>query len=167
MFWLWRWSGHPLLFSTVARVTWGRDFTNPAHTLQLAWERAESGATWAIHFWRAFEIVDQSNPTFASSATFDYAFLLLVIALVVLVVARLPLGLALYAIGTALLPVITPAFVQPLASYSRYSLSVFPAFFVLGHLLSRNAIVLRLWLAGSALLGILFTLYFTTWRWVA
>jgi hypothetical protein len=166
MFWLWRASGHPLLFSTVARITWGRTLTNPADTLHLAWQRALSGADSAVHPWRAFEISDQSNLTFNSSATFDYAFLLIFTVLVVLVVAQLPKGLALYAIGTLLLPVLTPAAIQPFASFSRYALAIFPAFFVLGYVLSRNAIALRLWLAASAVLGIFFTLYFTTWRWI-
>ena len=167
MFWLWHWSGHPLLFSTVARTYWGRKLTNPAHTLHLAWERAVSGAAGAIRPQRAFETTSTSNPTFHSMATFDYLFLLLLIALVILVVAHLPRGLSAYAIGTLLLPVLTPAFVQPLASLSRYSLAVFPVFFVLGGVLSRNEILLRVWLTASALLGVLFTLYFTTWRWVA
>lgn len=167
MFWLWRWSGHPLLFSTVARTYWGRKLTNPAHTLHLAWERAVSGVGTAIRPHRAFETTTTSNPTFHSMATFDYFFFLLLIALVILVVARLPRGLAAYAIGTMLLPILTPAFVEPLASFSRYALAVFPAFFVLGLVLSRKEILLRVWLSASALLGILFTLYFTTWRWVA
>jgi len=167
MFWLWRWSSHPLLFSTVARVTWGRAPANPGHTLDRAWIAARSGAAWTIRPQRVFETTTSSDPTWHAVGTFDFVFLILFLALLVLVAARLPLGLFGYAAATVLLPVVTPAFVLPLASVSRYVLAAFPAFFVLGTLLARSRILLGAWLAVSASLGVLLTLYFTTWRWVA
>jgi hypothetical protein len=167
MCWLWHRSGHPLLFLTVARDNWGRRLTNPGHTLHLAWEDASSGAAWAIRPQRVFETTSSSNPTFHAMPTFDYVFLLLMVVLVALAVTRLPRGLSAYAIAASLVPILTPAFVQPLASLSRYVLAVFPVFFVLGYVLSRRRFLLWPWLAASALLGVLFTLEFATWRWVA
>lgn len=167
MFWLWHRSGHPLLFLTVARDYWGRRLTNPGHTLHLAWEGASSGAAWAIRPQRAFETTSSSNPTFHAMPTFDYVFLLLLVVLVALAITRLPRGLSAYAVAASFLPILTPAFVEPLASVSRYVLAVFPVFFVLGHVLSRRGILLWAWLTASALLGVLFTLEFATWRWVA
>ena len=58
-------------------------------------------------------------------------------------------------------------FFSPLASMPRYFLAAFPVFIVLGTVLARRRVALVCWLGTSASLGILLTLYFTTWRCVA
>ena len=66
-----------------------------------------------------------------------------------------------------LLPVLTPAPSFPLMSLPRFLLGAFPAFLVLGYLLSRSRPALVLWLLLSAGTGVALTALFTTWRWVA
>jgi hypothetical protein len=166
MFWLWRWSSHPLLFSTAVEKTWGRTLHNPADTLDRAWHAASSGAVWAAHPWRVLESASP-NPAFGAMETFNLIFLVLLIALVLVGFVRLPPGLALYSAIAAALPVLGPASFSPLASVPRYFLACFPAFIVLGIVLRRRPLALAGWLAASTAFGVLFTLFFTTWRWVA
>jgi Mannosyltransferase (PIG-V) len=166
MFWLWRWSSHPLLFSTVVQRVWGRHLASPIDTLDRAWDAASFGAHWAAHPIAVLSTSD-TNPFWNALDTYNFAFLVLLALVVVGTAIRLPVGLALYAIAVAAFPVLTPASVQPLASLPRYFLSVFPAFIFLGTVLGRNRLALAAWLAVSTALGILFTVFFTTWRWVA
>jgi hypothetical protein len=165
MFWLWRWSSDPLLFSTVVQRTWGRRLTSPAVTLERAWDGAVNGAHWAAHPISVLS-VPETNPFWNATETFNLAFLVLLAVLVVGVAVTLPAGLTLYAVAVAALPVLTPASVQALASLPRYFLAAFPVFIFLGVVLARRRVVLAVWLTASTALGVLFTLFFTTWRWV-
>jgi hypothetical protein len=164
MFWLWHWSSHPLLFSTVVRQTWGRTPTDPLHTFGRAWDAALSGAVWAVHPDRVFATTSP-NPSYGLMGTVDFVCLILLGALLVVVIARLPLGLSAYAVAVVLLPVLTPAQVLPLASLSRYALASFPIFIALGLVLSRSRLLAGA-LAASAAVGVLLTFSFATWRWV-
>ena len=165
MFWLWRWSSHPLLFSTVVHKTWGRTLTSPFTVLDRAWHRASYGAPVAVHPWRMFTTIIPDN-SYDAMGTVDYVVLLILVVLLAVAVVRLPWGLAGYAILGTLLPVLTPPQVLPLASLSRYTLALFPVFFALGLLLARRRYLLYGWLAASAAVGIILTFSFTTWRWV-
>jgi hypothetical protein len=165
MFWLWRWSGHPLLFSTVVRRTWGRTWTNPLDTLDRAWRAADAGAVWAVHPWRVLEAAN-SDPSFNVMGTYDFVVLVLLLALFLVPRVQLPLGLGAYAAAVVILPVMTPAQVLPLASFSRYVLVAFPVFLALGCVLARSRLLLAGWLVASSGLGVVLTLFFTTWRWV-
>jgi hypothetical protein len=166
MAWLWRWSSHPLLFMTVVHRTWGRTVADPVTTLRRAWTVAETGAVWAVHPGRVFATASP-NPSFGAMETFNLVFLALLAVCVLAAFVRLPLGLALYGACAAAIPVLTPASFSPLASLPRYFLAVFPAFLVLGWLLAGRRLLLAGWLVASSALGVLLTLYFTTWRWVA
>jgi Mannosyltransferase (PIG-V) len=166
MFWLWRWSSHPLLFATVVRQTWGRKLTNPVHTLSVAWTSAGSGARWAVHPERVFD-TSSVNPSVGAMNTFNLIFLGLLLVLLAAALVRLPVGLSAYALLAGLVPVLTPAALAPLASVPRYFLAAFPVFLVLGDVLARNRVLLIGWTLASACLGVLLTLYFTSWRWVA
>jgi hypothetical protein len=166
MFWLWRWSGHPLLFSTVVRQTWGRRLANPVDTVSRAWDAASIGAHWAAHPVAVLS-TSATNPFWNAMDTFNFGFLVLLGALLVGTLVRVPRGLALYALAAAALPVLTPPSVAPLASLPRYFLASFPVFIFLGTLLARRRLVLMGWLLVSSALGILFALFFTSWRWVA
>jgi hypothetical protein len=166
MFWLWRWTAHPLLFTTVVKQTWGRKLANPFHTLSRAWDVARDGAVFAVHPDRVLAS-RLANESFNAMETYNLVFLALLAVLLVVVILRLPAGLALYATLTAVVPVLTPAFFSPLASVPRYVLAVFPAFMALGAVLARSRILLFAWLASSAAFGALLTVYFTSWRWVA
>jgi hypothetical protein len=78
-----------------------------------------------------------------------------------------PLGLALYAFCAGIVPVLSPAAFSPLASLPRYCLAVFPIFMFLGTVFARRRYLLAGWLVVSASFGVLLTMFFTTWRWVA
>jgi hypothetical protein len=166
MFWLWRWTAHPLLFNTVARHTWGRKPANPVHTLSRAWDVAGDGAVYAVHPNRVLA-ARLANGSFNAMETYNLVFLALLALLLVFVLVRLPAGLALYATLAAVVPTLAPAAFSPLASVPRYVLSVFPVFMALGALLARSRALLRTWLVASAAFGVLLTVYFTSWRWVA
>ena len=166
MFWLWRWTAHPLLFTTVVKQTWGRKLANPIHTLSRAWEVARDNAVFAVHPNRVLASA-LANESFNAMETYNLVFLALLLALLVFVVVRLPAGLALYAVLAAIIPALAPAFFSPLASVPRYVLSVFPVFMVLGVVLARHRVALWAWLAANAAFGMLLTVYFTSWRWVA
>jgi hypothetical protein len=165
MFWLWRWSSHPLLFTTVVKRTWGRTLTNPITTLDHGWTRAVDGVAWAVHPERVFATTSP-NPSYNAMETFNFVFLVLLFVLLVGTVVLVPRGLAVYAVVASLEPLLTPAYVQPLASLPRYLLSAFPLFLFLGVVLARSRVLLIGWLVASSALGVLLTLYFTTWRWV-
>jgi hypothetical protein len=165
-FWLWRWSDHPLLFATVARKTWGRALVDPTKTLEGGWTSAGSGAHWAAHPEQVFATASP-NPAFDAMNTFNLAVLAVLVVALVGAAVRGPRSLMTYAIPAALLPVLTPPSVAPLAGIPRYCLAVFPAFVFLGTVLARRRVLLALWLSVSAALGVMFTLFFTTWRWVA
>jgi hypothetical protein len=166
MFWLWRWSSHPLLFATVVKQVWGRKLTDPVTTVDRAITAAISGAGAAVHPGRVFSTMNP-NASWDATNTFNLGFLVLLVVLVVAAIVLLPRGLALYAAVTSVEPVLTPAYVAPLASLPRYFLAAFPLFLVIGIALSRSRALLGAWLLASGSLGVLLTLYFTTWRWVA
>jgi hypothetical protein len=165
MFWLWRWSSHPLLFSTMVHKTWGRTLTSPFSVFQHAWERAGVGLPVAAHPWRIFQTLNPNN-SYDVMGTVDFVVLLILLALLAVVVVRVPWGLAAYAVLGAALPVLTPPQFLPLASLSRYTLALFPAFFALGLVLAPRRYLLYGWLAASASVGVLLTFSFTTWKWV-
>jgi Dolichyl-phosphate-mannose-protein mannosyltransferase len=165
MFWLWRWSSHPLLFSTVVHKTWGRTLTSPFTVFHRAWDRAGFGAPVAAHPWRIFQTLNPNN-SYDAMGTVDFVVLLILVVLLAVAVVRVPRGLAAYAVLGAALPVLTPPQVLPLASLSRYVLALFPVFFALGLLLARRRYLLYGWLAASASVGVILTLSFTTWKWV-
>lgn len=165
MFWLWQWSSHPLLFSTMVHKTWGRTLTNPFTVLHRAGERAGVGLPIAAHPWRIFQTLNPNN-SFDVMGTVDFVVLLIFIALLSVVVVRVPWGLAAYAVLGFVLPVLTPPQFLPLASLSRYVLALFPAFFALGLVLARRRYLLYGWLAASAAVGVVLTFSFTTWKWV-
>ena len=166
MFFLWRWSSDPLLFSTVVQRTWGRTLTNPVDTFQRAWDHATYGAHWAVRPISVLTVPEQ-NPFWNATDTYNLVFMVLLAVLLVGVVVRLPLGLTLYALAVTALPVLTPPSIQPLASIPRYFLAAFPVFIFLGTVLARSRDLLTAWLVVSIAFGAIFTLFFTTWRWVA
>jgi hypothetical protein len=166
MFYLTRWTGDPLSFATVARTTWGRHVTNPLHTVDLAWRAAQRGADLAIHPERVFGTLSL-GPAFSAMDTANLAFLLLIVALLLVSVSRLPFGLSLYSAAVVALPVLTPAFFSPLASFPRYALSAFPLFFIAGMAISRSRWIAAAWVSVGAAVGVLWTLFFVTGRWVA
>ena len=163
---LWRVTDRPLQFAIAQRETWGRATSNPLATIEHGWEKAGEGLPYLVHPGRVFGTTS-ANPPFAVSNTLNFAFLVLVLALLVLAFVRLPLPVALFCVPVALGPLLLPGPQVPLIGFPRYALAPFPLFVVLGVVLARSRIVLAGWLALSAAAGVFVTLEFVTWRWVA
>jgi hypothetical protein len=162
---LWRQFGDPFLSST-AQLGWGRQVRNPIETLQNAWITAVNGAKWALHPVAMFE-TSSPEPAFKAADTYNLALFVVFTALIVLAFWALPKALAAYSFLLVLAPVLTPSFLWPLTSLSRYLLAPFPLFVVLAVGLARSRVALVVWLAFSVSLATLLTMLFTTWRWVA
>lgn len=165
-FYLWRVARQPLLFNTVYEKSWGRKLHDPVSTLHQGWSRGGDGLEYLVHWDRVFG-TSSLNPPFLLSNTVNLACAAVLLALLAIGLFWLPRGLVLYSIPIALAPVSLPAPGLPLVSLPRYLLAALPLFVVLGSLLARSRVVLTVWLAVSVTVGVLLTLEFVTWRWVA
>jgi Mannosyltransferase (PIG-V) len=165
-FYLWRVARQPLLFNTVYEKSWGRKLHDPVSTLHQGWSHGDDGLAYLVHWDRVFG-TSSLNPPFLLSNTVNLVCAAVLLGLLVVGIFTLPRGLALYSIPIALAPVSLPAPGLPLVSLPRYLLAALPLFIVLGLLLARSRVVLAVWLALSLALGVLLTLEFVTWRWVA
>jgi hypothetical protein len=96
---------------------------------------------------------------------FDLAFCLLFIGLTIQAFRRLPRVYGIYGGATLFLLLAKTADIQPLLSFSRYVLSLFPAFIVLGQLGANRwvhrAILYPSWFGLLYLSG-----QFAIWGWV-
>ncbi len=92
----------------------------------------------------------------------------LVIAVVALVAAfrRLPLAYGAYALAALVVCTWSPVTGQPLKSFDRYTLTIFPLWMAAGGWLSERRLTRPLLLVGGALLAF-WTFQFATWSWVA
>ena len=166
MAFLWGRFGDPLVFFSQQGITWGRELTDPATALAMAWTTAEDGLGYFLDPTALF-LEEAPGPTLEASNTVNLVFLALFLVLMGVGLALLPPGLSVYTFLITLLPILTPSPVIPLMGLSRYMLGAFPLFLILGYLLSRSKLALCLWLLISGGLGMAFTTLFVTWRWVA
>jgi hypothetical protein len=159
-------SGDALLFLTTQRTIWGHHNRTPWATAEWAWDAASKGAYAAVH---PVQVLTSPNwdLSFNAMDTYNLVFMVVLIALLVGVIVWCPPGLAAYAVLAAVAPLPAPPFFSPLAGTPRYMLDTFPIFLVLGRILARRQAWLRVWLFASAASGVLLTLFFTSWRWVA
>jgi hypothetical protein len=166
MVFLWARFGEPMFFFRQQGVYWGRELTDPATALGMAWTRAGDGMR---HFLdpAALFLGRAPGPGLEASNTVNIVFLVLFLVLMGVGFALLPPGLSVYTFLITLLPVLTPSPLIPLMGFPRYMLGAFPLFLVLGYLLSRSRLALCLWLFAAGGLGMAFTILFVTWRWVA
>lgn len=165
VYFLWLAAGEPLLFSVVVKQYWGRVQTDPLTTARHGFEHAGDGVDF---LWPPNVLETASvNPPFLLSNTIGAACLAFALVLLVLAAFRLPFGVFLYAVPTALAPLAFELVGLPLISYPRYVLAVFPLFLALGSVLARSRVALGAWLVLSAVLGAYLTVLFVTWRWVA
>jgi len=166
MAYLWGRFGDPLVFFRQQGEAWGRELTDPATGLGMAWARAGEGLSYFLDPVTLF-LDPAAGPAIEASNTVNMVFLALFLVLMGVGFALLPPGLSVYAFLFTLLPVLTPSPVVPLMGLSRYMLGAFPLFLILGYLLSRSRVALYVWLFVSGGLGMAFTTLFVTWRWVA
>ena len=166
MAFLWGRFGDPLIFFRQQGVAWGRELTDPATALGMAWAKAGDGLGYVFDPATLF-LEPAAGPTLEASNAVNVVFLVLFLVLMGVGLALLPPGLSVYTFLITLLPVLTPSPVVPLMGLSRYMLGAFPLFLILGYLLSRSRLALYPWLFVSGVLGMAFTTLFVTWRWVA
>lgn len=165
-FYLWKGTRQPLLFAVAYKATWGRTTTDPLVTVWHGWQKAGEGLAYLVHPGRVFGTTS-ANPPFPLSNTLNFAFLVVMLVLLVVALVKLPLPGGLYAIPVALGPLLLPGPQVPLIGLPRYALEPFPIFIALGIVLARSRVALAAWLAASLALGTLMTLEFVSWRWVA
>jgi hypothetical protein len=164
-FYLWRVARQPLLFN-IAYERWGRAWTDPARTVWRGLHHADDGLPYLLHPARVFDTTSL-NPPFFLARSVDFAAAVVLLVLLAFGLRMLPLGLVLYSLPAALIPMSFPTPDSPLVAVSRYALAVLPLFIVLGALLARSRVAATLWFVASIAVGVLLTLEFVTFRWVA
>jgi hypothetical protein len=166
MAYLWRVAREPFLFTLAYERGWGRSLANPVTTIVHGARVAHEGEQFLWAPWRVFQTTS-ANPPFALANSLNLGFCVVVLVLLVLAFVRLPLSLALYAVPLSISPLTVLGTQQPLASMPRYAVSVLPLFLVLGGLFVRWRALFFVWCALSVAVGVVLTLEFVTWRWVA
>jgi hypothetical protein len=166
MVFLWGWFGDPVIFFHQQGDYWGRELTDPATALGMAWTRAGDGLGYVLDPASLF-LDPASDPAIEASNTVNAVFLGFFLVLMGIGLGLLPPGLSVYTFLVTLLSVLTPSPVVPLMGLPRYMLGAFPLFLILGYLFSRSRLALCLWLFVSGGLGVALTTLFVTWRYVA
>lgn len=115
-------------------------------------------------YWYAVETILSGNATFID--ILNWVVVTLFIILLVWGWRKIPLEYNLYATFSLLIMLIRIVDTQPLISMSRYSLTLFPAFFALS-LTSENAVLRRVIIYTSILLNLYLSGQFFIWGWVA
>jgi hypothetical protein len=152
--------GDPFLFLR-AQAAWKRGLSFP-------WDGAALDISRLAHIPGHFSA--HTRGALEAIATLDLAFLVLFLVLIGLGARRLPSAYTLYGAIVMLAILMSPATGQgqplPLLSISRFDLTIFPPFIVLG-LLGRSPMMDRLIQAASVSLLVLFTILFVRGRWIA
>jgi hypothetical protein len=120
-------------------------------------------APWQT-YWYALETIATGNATFID--IFNWFVITLFIVLLVWSWKRIPLEYNLYTAVSIFIILIRIVETQPLISMSRYSLTLFPAFYGLS-LAAENPILRRVIIYGSVLLQLYLSGQFFIWGWVA
>ncbi len=160
--------GNPFLFYTDQK-DWNREATGPLTTISNAWQEARGGVRWLFDPQvRLAELGPDQLMVHLNSAnnTYNFAFLILAIVLLIAGLRVLSPGMWGYAFLVSIFPAFFGAPGVTLMGLSRYVLVAFPLFIVLGTLL-RNRLLLGTWLVASAVFSLLLVAMFVTWWYVA
>jgi Mannosyltransferase (PIG-V) len=167
MGYLWARFGDPLLFYS-AQEDWGRQAAGPLATVSRAWVSAAEGLGGLLGpgLWASPTLGNLANHLAGAANFFNLAFFVFAVAALIAGSRDLPPSLTLYG-----LMLIAPAALfgtpqSPLMGTPRYVLVAFPIFIVLG-LLSKNRPRFGAWLVFSALLSLMLSALFVSWRFVA
>jgi hypothetical protein len=163
MIFLWARFADPLIFFRQQGPQWGRELTDPATTLGLAWIKAGEGLRHFLDPTAVF-IEEGPGPALEAYNTVGFAFLIILLVLLGIGFSVLPTSLSVYTFLVTLLPILTPNPVIPLTSQPRFMLGAFPLFLILGYVLSYSRFALYLWLLIGGGLGVALTALFVTWR---
>jgi len=115
-------------------------------------------------YWYAIRTLFSGDFTFVD--VLNWAVVTLFVILLISGWRKIPLEYNLYATGSLLIMLIRIVETQPLISMSRYSLTLFPAFFVLG-LAGENLWIRRSIAYPFILLNMYLSAQFLSWGWVA
>jgi Mannosyltransferase (PIG-V) len=141
--------------------------TGPIQTFVAAVQAAATGAHWVL--------VDQApiyNPSIrgplstGAESIMLLAVLAIAIAALVATIRRLPVHYTAYSLATLLVCTWSPVAGQPLQSFDRYTLTIFPLWMAAGAWLSERRLVRLVVLVSAGLLAF-WTFQFATWAWVA
>jgi hypothetical protein len=144
---------------------YGRQMAGPVGTFVAAVQSAALGVRSLRS--QALYMPSIEGPL-ATGAESILLLIVLGIALAALVVAfrRLPLAYGAYALATLLVCTWSPASGQPLQSFDRYALTIFPLWMAAGAWVSERRLTRPLVLVSAGLLAF-WTFWFATWAWVA
>jgi hypothetical protein len=115
-------------------------------------------------YWYAIRILASGSFMFVD--VLNWAVVTLFIILLISGWQKIPLEYNLYLVGSLFIMLIRIVETQPLISMSRYSLTLFPAFFVLG-LTGENPWMRRIIAYSFILLNLYLSAQFFSWGWVA
>ncbi len=150
---------------------WHREFDGPFSAI---WKGAVAGWDGARQLLSGSEVPRYFKP--AGGPPFVAAwhdlmpipFVIAAIWMLIGAIRRLPLAYWAYAVVALMLVLSYPVVPQPLASFSRYMLVIFPLFMWLGWWVSRGQRARMVVVYSVCVIGLVaFTAQFATWHWVA
>jgi Mannosyltransferase (PIG-V) len=156
------------LFFYFAQKNWDREAEGPLVTATRAWDTAAEG----LHILRDPGLwATPSMPALAdhverASSLYNLAFLVFALVVLLAGLRKLPISLTIYGLLLVIVPALFGTPDSPLMGVPRYVLMAFPIFFVLG-LLSKNKLLLVVWLIVSTVSSIILCALFVSWRFVA
>ncbi len=163
-------AGHDAGAPFDAQDTWYRSFAGPYGGIKDGAVAAFEGARQLLSGSRSPVYYTQAggDPFWVAKMNLTFfAFLVGTVVALVGVFRRLPLAYGAYVLAALALPLSYPVGPQPLMSLSRFVLVLFPLVMWAGWWATRDGRALRRLAVPSALLLVVFTAYFATWRWVA
>jgi hypothetical protein len=159
-------SGYPLLAPFLAQAKWARVTVGPV--IGLA-EAIRFGVSGAVHVagGAAFYRPTLIGPFTLGGESIVLLFLLaLTLWALVQCLRRLPLEYGLYSAAVILMCLSTPWEAQPLWSFDRFTLTIFPLWMAVGAWLARRRLVVPVVVIGSLML-VFYTVQFSSWAFVA
>lgn len=137
--------------------------TNGAVPLTEAEWHARLVPPWET-YWYAIRTILTGNATFIDAL--NWAVITLFLILLIWAWKKIPIEYNLYTVFSILIILVRIVETQPLISVSRYSLMLFPSFYILG-LAGENPWLRRAIVYGSILLNLYLSGQFFIWGWVA
>lgn len=158
------WAGGIIAGSSGLLYLYLRSQQSSADTIPLAEPElhARIVTPWQA-YWSAIQNLFSSHATFIDILNWSITTLLIV--MIIVGWKRLPIEYNLFAVFSLLITIIRMVDTQPLNSMTRYSLTIFPIFFLLSQS-AENPWIQRAIIYGSVLLSLYLSGQFFLWGWV-
>lgn len=155
-------------FRGEASGQYGRHFVGPLAALWQATSAAIHAAAGILQGSQPLLRLHSLAAPFAPGAESIYLLLILLVAIGALVLCfrRLPAAYGIFALLALLVSISSPVAAQPLKSFDRYALTIFPLWMVAGAWLSERRLLAPAVTISVALL-VFFTVQFASWTFVA